>query len=223
MTFALRRPKNGVDALTNKHLIGVAVCLMFMSGCAAPSNSTPGSESLSAATKMALDDLNRLSFAPSMPPPLQGIGYAVISVQPGHSTAHKTLLAIRVARMDAMRALAEQIHGLHIDSRTTIAEAVVQSDTLRATVSGAIRGAHTIRIEPHSSDTYEVVLEIDPTVIAQLLRLAGQREQKATENTALGRESEGNDDPNVANDENPNPVTDIDNSTTSTPTNFCGC
>jgi hypothetical protein len=81
-------------------------------------------------------------------------------------------MAIRAARMDAMRALAEQIHGLQVDSRTTMAEAVVQSDTLRATVSGVIRGARTIRIEPQSSDVYEVVLEVDHAMIAHMLRIA---------------------------------------------------
>jgi hypothetical protein len=43
---------------------------------------------------------------------------------------------------------------------------------LRATVSGVIRGARTIRIEPQSSDVYEVVLEVDHAMIAHMLRIA---------------------------------------------------
>lgn len=164
--------------MTKKRLIAVAVGLMLMSGCVAPSASTSGSASPTAAqqlaaTKTALDKMNPPSLtAASKAPPLQGIGYAVVSVQPGRNTAHKSLMAIRAARMDAMRALAEQIHGLQVDSRTTMAEAVVQSDTLRATVSGVIRGARTIRIEPQSSDVYEVVLEVDHAMIAHMLRIA---------------------------------------------------
>jgi hypothetical protein len=164
--------------LTKKRLIAVAVGLMLMSGCVAPSASTSGSASPTAAqqlaaTKTALDKMNPpSSAAAAKAPPLQGIGYAVVSVQPGRNTAHKSLMAIRAARMDAMRALAEQIHGLQVDSRTTMAEAVVQSDTLRATVSGVIRGARTIRIEPQSSDVYEVVLEVDHAMIAHMLRIA---------------------------------------------------
>jgi hypothetical protein len=164
--------------LTEKRLIAVALGLMLVSGCVAPTTSTSGSGGQTAAqqlaaTKTALDLMNPPSpNAKSEAPPLQGIGYAVVSVQPGRNTAHKSLMAIRAARLDAMRALAEQIHGLQIDSRTTMAEAIVQSDTLRATVSGVIRGARTLRIEPQSADVYEVVLQVDHEMIAHMLRIA---------------------------------------------------
>ena len=45
-------------------------------------------------------------------PTLTAVGYAVVSSQPGRSDAQKRLMAIRSARMAAMRDLAEQIHGL---------------------------------------------------------------------------------------------------------------
>ena len=48
-------------------------------------------------------------------PTLTAIGYAVTSSQPGRSEAQKRLMAIRSARMAAMRDLAEQIHGLQVD------------------------------------------------------------------------------------------------------------
>lgn len=199
--------------MTKKHLIAVAIGLMCMSACAPHYVSMSG------------------SLAASPAPPVQGRGYAVVSMQPGRNTAHKTIIAIRVARMDAMRSLAEQIHGLQVNGRTTIADAVVQSDTLRAAVLGVIRGARTILIEPQSSDIYEVVLEVDRAVIAQLLRLAGHKEQVATQDAAQEREREDNNDPNVSGDDNPaaviddNPaaVIDTDHSGTSTPPNFCGC
>ena len=69
-------------------------------------------------------------------------------------------MAIRSARMAAMRDLAEQIHGLQVDSSTTVIDLMVQNDTFRGVVSGTIRGARTVRINPTGSDTYEVVLEI---------------------------------------------------------------
>ena len=49
-------------------------------------------------------------------PTLTAIGYAVTSSQPGRSEAQKRLMAIRSARMAAMQDLAEQIHGLQVDS-----------------------------------------------------------------------------------------------------------
>ena len=82
-------------------------------------------------------------------------------------------MAIRSARMAAMRDLAEQIHGLQVDSSTTVIDLMVQNDTFRG-VSGTIRGARTVRINPTGSDTYEVVLEIDREMIGYLLSTARQ-------------------------------------------------
>ena len=107
-------------------------------------------------------------------PTLTAIGYAVTSSQPGRSQAQKRLMAIRSARMAAMRDLAEQIHGLQVDSSTTVIDLMVQNDTFRGVVSGTIRGARTVRINPTGSETYEVVLEIDREMIGYLLKTARQ-------------------------------------------------
>ena len=107
-------------------------------------------------------------------PTLTAIGYAVTSSQPGRSEAQKRLMAIRSARMAAMRDLAEQIHGLQVDSSTTGIDLMVQNDTFRGVVSGTIRGARTVRINPTGSDTYEVVLEIDREMIGYMLSTARQ-------------------------------------------------
>ena len=102
-------------------------------------------------------------------PTLTAVGYAVVSTQPGRSEAQKRLMAIRAARMAAMRDLAEQIHGLKVDSSTTVIDLMVQNDTFRGQVSGTIRGARTVRINPTGSDTYEIVLEIDRELVSQLM------------------------------------------------------
>ena len=107
-------------------------------------------------------------------PTLTAVGYAVVSSQPGRSDSQKRLMAIRSARMAAMRDLAEQIHGLQVDSSTTVIDLVVQNDTFRGVVAGTIRGARTVRINPTGTDTYEVVLEIDRETIGYLLQTARQ-------------------------------------------------
>ena len=107
-------------------------------------------------------------------PTLTATGYAVVSTQPGQNVEQKRLMAIRAARMAAMRELAEQIHGLKVDSNTTVIDLMVQNDTFRGVVSGTIRGARTVRINPTGSDTYEVVLEIDREMIGYLLSTARQ-------------------------------------------------
>ena len=105
-------------------------------------------------------------------PTLTAVGYAVVSSQPGRSQAQKRLMAIRSSRMSAMRELAEQIHGIQVDSNTTVIDLMVQNDTFRAMVKGTIRGARTVRINPTGSDTYEVVLEIDNEMISSLIKTA---------------------------------------------------
>ena len=105
-------------------------------------------------------------------PTLTAVGYAVVSTQPGKSDAQRRLMAIRAARMAAIRELAEQIHGLQVDSNPTVVDLMVQNDTFRGVVTGIIRGARTVRINPTGSDTYEIVLEIDRDVIARLIQAA---------------------------------------------------
>jgi hypothetical protein len=103
-------------------------------------------------------------------PTITGVGFSSISVQPGKSLNQKRIMAIKAARLDALRQLTEQIHGIQINSSTKIAEAVIQSDTLRADLQGVILGARTVKIEPNSSDTYEVVVEIDRSLINQIIK-----------------------------------------------------
>ena len=105
-------------------------------------------------------------------PTLTATGYAVVSSQPGQSIEQKRLMAIRAARMAAIRELAEQIHGLKVDSNTTVIDLMVQNDTFRGIVTGVIRGARTVRINPTGADTYETVLEIDQDMVAYLFRQA---------------------------------------------------
>lgn len=100
------------------------------------------------------------------------IGYAVVSTQPGRTDAQRRLMAIRAARMAAMRDLAEQIHGLKVDGNTTVVDLMVQNDTFRGVVTGVIRGARTVRINPTGEDTYEIVLELDRSMISDLMRSA---------------------------------------------------
>jgi len=103
-------------------------------------------------------------------PTITGVGFSAVSIQPGKSINQKRILAIKAARLDALRQLSEQIHGIQIRGTTKIAEAIVQSDTLRADIQGVILGARTVKIEPSSSDTYEVVVEIDRPLIDEIVR-----------------------------------------------------
>ena len=159
--------------------------LGLLSGCGHMSSASLGQmQSQAAATEMAIVEASQTQSVVTLKdvldadtqdiPTLTAIGYAVTSSQPGRSEAQKRLMAIRSARMAAMRDLAEQIHGLQVDSNTTVIDLMVQNDTFRGVVSGTIRGARTVRINPTGSDTYEVVLEIDREMIGYLIETARQ-------------------------------------------------
>ena len=103
-------------------------------------------------------------------PTITGVGFSAVSIQPSKNLNQKRIMAIKAARLDALRQLTEQIHGIQLTGSTKIAEAIVQSDTLRADIQGVILGARTVKIEPSSSDTYEVVVEIDRPLIDEIVR-----------------------------------------------------
>ena len=79
-------------------------------------------------------------------------------------------MAIKAARLDALRQLTEQIHGIQISGSTLVSEAIVESDTLRADLQGVILGARTVKVEPNSSDTYQVIVEIDKPLIDEIVK-----------------------------------------------------
>lgn len=115
--------------------------------------------------------------APAPPPaaerrrPIQSTGYAVISIQPHSLPAQQRLLAIRAARLDAYRGLAEQVYGQFLDGATTVADAVLRSDRVRARVEGIIHGAEVVSIMPVGQDTYELTLSLERDVVRELRAL----------------------------------------------------
>jgi hypothetical protein len=102
--------------------------------------------------------------------PLKGVGFSQIAGQPGKTVNEKRLMAIRAARMDALRDLTEQIHGIRLSATTSVRDAVVTDDRLAAVVEGTLRGARTVRVTPKGSDSYEVEMQIDRDTVAYILR-----------------------------------------------------
>ena len=161
--------------------IVLAVAILFMQSCATNFMDALNKPKLSknnqgddySAPIVQLNKTRELLDGASITfPTLTATGYAVVSTQPGQNIEQRRLMAIRAARMSAMRELAEQIHGLKVDSNTTVIDLMVQNDTFRGILSGVIRGARTVRINPTGSDTYETVLEIDQDMVAYLFRQA---------------------------------------------------
>ncbi len=92
---------------------------------------------------------------------LVATGYAVVSVQTHKLPAQQRLLAIRASKLDADRALTEQVYGQHLDASTTVSDMVVMNDTFRTRVEGVVYGATLVSITPVGDDTYETTLSLD--------------------------------------------------------------
>jgi hypothetical protein len=98
---------------------------------------------------------------------IEATGYSVIQSHSG-SEPQQRLMAIKAARLDAFRQLAEVVYGAYIDSNTTVSDLTIQDDVFRARVEGVIYGAELIKIEPISNDTYAATLGLPRAVIDDL-------------------------------------------------------
>ncbi len=90
--------------------------------------------------------------------------------------AQNKLLAMRAARVDAMRRLAERINGLMITSETSVKDFVATDDRIRTSMMSWLRGAREVGEPTYTPDgicnvTMEVTLE---EVVVQLKKLHKQ-------------------------------------------------
>lgn len=69
-------------------------------------------------------------------------------------------MALRAARIDAMRNLLETTKGVQIDSKTTVKNFMVDSDVISAEVQGMVRGAQVVKQEYLSDGTVEITMQM---------------------------------------------------------------
>lgn len=91
---------------------------------------------------------------------ITGIGYGAESTYQAYTPGQRRLMAIRSSKLDAYRALAEQIYGIKIDSNTSVATLTAKSDSFRARVNAVVRGARVVSVTPMADNNYETVLEV---------------------------------------------------------------
>jgi hypothetical protein len=90
-----------------------------------------------------------------------------------HCQPRGRLMAVRAARVDAMRKLAERIAGLQITSDTSVRDFVAEDDEINTRLNAFIRGARERSISYHPD---ELIVEVEMEVtlkqlVAQLKRL----------------------------------------------------
>lgn len=69
-------------------------------------------------------------------------------------------MAIRAAKVVALRNILETVNGVRIDSETIVKDFAVDSDVVRSQVQGVVRGARQVKVEYMSDGTVEVIMEI---------------------------------------------------------------
>ena len=90
--------------------------------------------------------------------------------------ARERALAVRAARMDALRQLGEAIKGVRIDSRTTVKDFVVESDEITARFEGFLQGAQQEgKPNVYDDGTVEIKMVIESNKLVQELSQMSRR------------------------------------------------
>jgi len=79
-----------------------------------------------------------------------------------HCTGQGRLMALRAARSDAMRRLAERIKGVRITSDTTVQDFVAESDEINVDMRAFLKGAKEIGTRYHRN---ELIVEVEMEVM----------------------------------------------------------
>ena len=77
------------------------------------------------------------------------------------SDGQKRLLALRAAKLDAIRTLAERVAGMHIWGGATISDMALRSDRVHVQLDTFIRGARTIAMNYMNDGSYEAVMQVN--------------------------------------------------------------
>ena len=92
---------------------------------------------------------------------ITGVGLA--AVRPDDERPHnlKQLAAIRAAKLEAIRSLAEQAHGVTLQSRSQSEKSEMGTDSIVVESGATLKGVRFIRVEPVEPGIYQAVSELD--------------------------------------------------------------
>ncbi len=95
-----------------------------------------------------------------------------------HTIGRGRLMAVRAARVEALRRLAERIGGVFIDSETTVQDFVAESDYINLATQQFLRGARETRIKYHAD---ELIVEVEMEVTLMDVLTSVKRWMKANQ------------------------------------------
>ncbi|MGX4643253.1 LPP20 family lipoprotein [Massilia sp. SYSU DXS3249] len=77
------------------------------------------------------------------------------------SPAQRKLLAMRASRLDAYRAMAEQVYGMRIEGGSTVGSLALKDDSFKVYIDAFIRGARVSNVAQREDGTVETTVEMD--------------------------------------------------------------
>jgi len=96
-----------------------------------------------------------------------------------HVTGQGRLMAVRAARVDGMRRLAERIKGVFITSQTTVKDFVAESDDINVSMATFLQGAREAGIRYHEDELIvEVEMEVTLRTVYASLKAWGSAHYK---------------------------------------------
>ncbi|WP_051534780.1 LPP20 family lipoprotein [Deefgea rivuli] len=120
-------------------------CLVSLVGCASSSKTNTSSNDMPPVV---------------LPTKVTAVGYGAMPVGDGLTPAQRHLLAMRAAKLDAYRALAETVAGIKITGSSTVSAMALTSDSYKAYIEAYMRGARVVSITPLPDGAFETILEL---------------------------------------------------------------
>lgn len=110
------------------------------------------------------------------PNKIQAVGYGATGNYGLMTAAQARLMAMRAAKLDAYRTLAEQVYGIRVNGSTAVSAFATQSDSVRSYVDTFIRGARVVQVVALADGTYEATVELDlPVTFIECIRVGVRR------------------------------------------------
>ena len=92
---------------------------------------------------------------------LSAVGYGAPSSYERYADGQKRLMAMRASKLDAYRAMAEQVYGVRVTGGSTVSSLMVQNDSFRVSIDAYVRGARVTNITQMADGNYETTIEMD--------------------------------------------------------------
>lgn len=96
------------------------------------------------------------------PTKFMAVGYGAVGGNSSQYTfGQQKLMAMRAARVDAYRALAEQVYGFRVWGNTAVSAFATQNDSVRTYVDAVIRGARLVNMTAVADGNFEATVELE--------------------------------------------------------------